>query len=323
VGVHGATLGVLFGLGLLVTSIDRLATSSRSNDGCLAARRLHGHRRLATVLLALVSLHSSPCISLALSETTVTGDAQEQSAGSSARQGFREALSNLGAMLVAERQADASGQRGSNIDGIKLMVNRFSSVQVDRADCSNQTFNQRAESLSKQGLVRQDVSELGDIFEKQIELCLCTLGDRFHREFESLSAPTRKQFESFAKKDHGYRSPSYPDLLEPISRLREMIDSSKDDDQLEAGRVFVNACRETTGRLARLMDIRTSFTVCPTARPRHIRFGDYFKRLGSARELDVLEVLNRKTSGIKYFCDKFEKLNAEPTSINGANSAEQ
>jgi hypothetical protein len=67
-----------------------------------------------------------------------------------------------------------------------------------------------------------------------------------------------------------------------------MIGSSEDDDQLDAGRVFVDACKETTNYSAGLMDIRTSyeqFTVCPTARSRHIRFGDYCLRLGSALEL--------------------------------------
>jgi hypothetical protein len=236
----------------------------------------------ATVLLALVALHWSPLIGLASSETTVAGDGREQSNGPSTRLGFPEALSKLNAMLEYNiREFPVQG--GANVDMIE-MVDLFSSVQPDKDYCSNKTLIEQARYAIRYLTYREPDGYIYKIVTNQLDICVKELEEQFEREFESLNESTREHFESFVKEDHSKHDLFRLSKNALVDKLRRLIGSAEGTEvgHPEIGRGFLDACAETTDRLAGLMRVREdykSYTIVSKEYWPHIRFCDFCQAL--------------------------------------------
>jgi hypothetical protein len=232
----------------------------------------------ATVLLTLVALHWSPLIGLASSETTTAGDGREQSTGPSTH--LPEALSKLNAALEYKMRQQGGGVEVDTIE----MVDLFSSVQPDKDYCSNKTFIEQAHYAKHYLPYRKPDRYIYKIITKQLDICVNELEEQFEREFESLKESTRKHFESFVKEDHGKHDYFLLPTNTLLNKLRRVIGSPEGTEvgNPEIGRGFLDACAETTDRLAGLMRVREDYkfyTIVSKEYWPHIRFCDFCQAL--------------------------------------------
>jgi hypothetical protein len=277
---------------------------------------------VASVLLALVALHSSALVGLASPETTAAADGQEQSTDPTFRMaralGVQEGSTDLDARIKAELFEQAT-KRGNIKAGIDL-INLFSLIQPNKAHCSNERFIEKAQNLIHRPAFDRHIQE---IITTQATLCADELAKQFQRGLESLSKSTREHFESFVKQGNG---PFYPGRFQLIAEVRRIIGSPKgtEDNQSTIRRGYLHACKEATdeyGDLMRTLKIYKPYAFGVEAYVPLSRFSTFCQTL---IKLDLSKELDQAfTNLIEDFAITFEHLRAERTSIANSDAQQE
>jgi hypothetical protein len=250
----------------------------------------------ATVLSALVALHSSTLIDLASSEQPDKDPWKYQNALAIAMQArsMLEEMIGSGHIEVEEKMV-----REMQPSAWDKMLGLW---QEDETSCGDDLF----ELLAKWRARLDDETFKGYVWmanKKWENTCYARLEERIQRELDEMSESTREHLKLFADQEHREcidkgKSECSGFLISNsvVGALRRLIgwpEGAPSADQLEAAKRFVSACKEMTAS-GSIMTMRTKYRARAPWSPQpyfpHIRFYDYCRRLldleWSAQEID-------------------------------------
>jgi hypothetical protein len=266
----------------------------------------------ATVLLALVALHSSTLIELASSEQfNENRERLEQTDISPAAEPVRLTLENMLGLDQIETKTDIKKTADPPLWAALLDL-----WQQDATNCGGD-FLSILEIWYRQFETLLESEQLSAIRNWK-DTCYSRLEEKIQSELKAMSESTREQFELFVKQDD-YRSKDkflivpFPSTNLAIGKLRRLIgspDGTVSANHLELAERFMSACKEM---VANRSIMRANYArETPASRQLyfpHIRFYDDCSRLlDFLRDKRAIEGLLKPPKQIEIFGEKLDKI---------------